>query len=80
MKDSVKRRIEAIERSIAASGPLGPVKFFMQQDIGGAFTCDGRFFATEKAAKAAYPEVETFIFLEVVDGRRKHNTTDEENQ
>lgn len=77
MKDSVKRRMEKLERSIAAS--IGPerVPIIMQQGLGGPFMCDGVTFPTEEAALAAYANHEDLVLVKVVDGRR-HPTNKEE--
>lgn len=71
MKD-VKRRLAALEETVAAQRPMGQVCIFHQQGIGGPFAYEGRIFPTEEEASAAYPDAELRIFLEVVDGRRKN--------
>lgn len=77
MKDSIKRRIEAIERTVA--GEIGPerVPIIMQQGLGGPFMCDGITFSTEEAALAAYADYEDKVLVKVVDGRR-HPTNEKE--
>lgn len=74
MKDSVRRRLEAIERSVADAAPLGPVPVILQQGLGGPFMCEGVTFPTEEDALDAYSDRADVVIVTVVDGRKLHNS------
>jgi hypothetical protein len=76
MKDSIKRRIEAIERTVAEE--IGPerVPIIEQQGLGGPFMCDGVSYPDADTALAAYADHEDVVLVSIVDGRKpKSNIT-----
>jgi hypothetical protein len=74
MKDSVIRRLEAIERSVADETGPERIPIIMQQGLGGPFMCEGVTFPTEEDALAAYADCENVVLVSVVDGRKKPET------
>jgi len=79
MKDSIKRRLEAIERVVEDATQPERVPIIMQQGLGGPFMCDGVTFPTEEAALAAYKDHEDLVLVKVVDGRRPTTNNEETN-
>jgi len=77
MKDSVIRRLEAIERSVADETGPERIPVIVQQGLGGPFMCDGVTFPTEEDALAAYADHEDKVLVTIVDGRR-HPTNEKE--
>lgn len=74
MQDSVIRRLEAIERSVADETGPERIPIIMQQGLGGPFMCEGVAFPTEEDALAAYADCENVVLASVVDGRKKPET------
>lgn len=79
MKESIKRRLDAIERTVADAEQPERVPIIMQQGLGGPFMCDGVTFPSEEDALAAFADHEDLVLVKVVDGRRPTTNNEETN-
>ncbi len=68
MKGLIKR-LQQLERDLAPEEPY-PVVPVIMPDVGGGFLCRGIHYDTEEDAKAAFPDSDFFVCVQVVDGRK----------
>jgi hypothetical protein len=68
MKGLIKR-LQQLERLLEPEETLKPVPVIIS-DLDGGFNCRGIHYATEEDAKAAFPDSDFCVVVQVVDGRK----------
>lgn len=72
MSKALIKRLSQLERLLEPEEPLRPVPVLFP-DTGGGFLCHGVHYDTEDAARAAFPDSDFCVVVQVVDGRRPRN-------
>ena len=71
MNKAVLKRLSQLERLLEPEEHLEPVPVIFPE-VGGGFLCRGVHYESEDAAKAAFPDADFCVVVQVVDGRRQH--------
>ncbi|MEA4856061.1 hypothetical protein [Solidesulfovibrio sp.] len=71
MKKELMKRLEQLERLLEQDEPFKPTPIVFP-DVNGGLTCRDVHYDTEEDVKAAFPDADLIVFVQVVDGRKPH--------